>query len=312
MSRQRKKKGRPVSGWLVLDKPLEMGSTQAVSKIKWLFGAQKAGHAGTLDPLASGLLPIALGEATKTVPYVVDGAKAYRFTVSWGVQTTTDDGEGEVLERSDKRPARAEIEALLPRYTGAIEQTPPQFSAIKIDGERAHAIARQGEAADIAPRTVHIDALSITAHDGETTTFEVECGKGTYVRALARDMGRDLGCFGHISALRRTLVEPFEEDDAITLPELEAAASSAGDDPAARQAALDAVLLDTGEAMDGFPRIELSDDQARRVRLGNPAIVRGRDAPVAEDEACAFHGGKLIAIGEIAKGQFEPRRVLKA
>lgn len=311
MPRQRVKKGRPISGWLVLDKPLELGSTQAVSRLKWLFGAQKAGHAGTLDPLATGLLPIALGEATKTVPYVMDGTKAYRFMVRWGVQTTTDDAEGETMNTSDKRPARADIEALLPRYTGIIHQTPPQFSAVKIDGERAYALARQGKDAAIAEREVEIDALSIAAHEDGTTTFEVDCGKGTYVRALARDMGRDLGCFGHVGALRRTMVEPFDEDDAVTLAELEAAAEAAGEDEQARHAALDALLLDTGEAMDGFPRVDLSDDQAQRIRLGNPAIVRGRDAPVAEDEACAFHKNRLLAIGEIAQGAFQPKRVLK-
>ncbi|WP_306117362.1 MULTISPECIES: tRNA pseudouridine(55) synthase TruB [unclassified Roseitalea] len=312
MSRQRKKKGRPVSGWLVLDKPLGLGSTQAVSKVKWLFGAQKAGHAGTLDPLATGILPIALGEATKTVPYVMDGTKIYRFTVCWGRQTTTDDAEGETVETADARPERAAIEALLPRYTGVISQRPPQFSAIKIGGERAHALARQGEAAQIAAREIEIDRLDILAHDGATTEFEVECGKGTYVRALARDMGRDLGCFGHVCALRRTVVDPFEEADAVTLAALERAAGDAGEDRQAQHAALDAMLLKPGDAMAGFPRVELSDDQARRIRLGNDAIIRGRDAPLAEDEACAFHKGRLLAIGEIAHGCFKPRRVLKA
>lgn len=311
MARQRTKKGRPVSGWLVLDKPLELGSTKAISKVKWLFGAQKAGHAGTLDPLATGILPIALGEATKTVPYVMDGTKAYRFTVSWGAQTTTDDLEGEATEMSDMRPDRAAIEALLPRFTGTISQTPPQFSAVKVDGKRAYALARQGEAAAVTARDVEIDALTIIAHDGNTTIFKVECGKGTYVRSLARDMGRELGCFGHVSALRRTFVEPFDEADAVTLSELEAAVEAAGDDEAARHGALDAFLLDTGEAMDGFPRVDLGDEQAHRIRLGNPAILRGRDAPVAEEEACAFHRGRLVAIGEIAQGAFRPRRVFR-
>ena len=311
MPRQRKKKGRPVSGWLVLDKPAELGSTQAVSKVKWLYGAQKAGHAGTLDPLATGILPIALGEATKTVPYVMEGTKVYRFTVSWGAQTSTDDLEGEVIARSGARPGREAVEALLPAYVGVIEQTPPQYSAIKVDGERAYALARQGESAAIAPRAVEIDTLAIAAHHGDTTVFDIECGKGTYVRALARDMGRDLGCFGHVAALRRTMVEPFGDKDAVTLAALDAAAGAAGGDAEARHAALDAFLLDTGEAMDGFPRIDLGDEQAARIRLGNPALIRGRDAPVAEQDACAFHRNRLVAIGEIAQGAFRPRRVFK-
>lgn len=315
MARQRQKKGRPVSGWLVLDKPLELGSTQAVSKVRWMFGAQKAGHAGTLDPLATGILPIALGEATKTVPYVVDGTKAYRFTIAWGTRTTTDDLEGEVIATSEVRPSRDDVETLLPDFTGTVSQVPPQFSAIKIDGERAYDIARGGEAAEIPARDVEIDSITIISHDDETTEIEIECGKGTYVRSLARDMGERLGCHGHISALRRTVVDPFDEQDAITLDELEAIlADHPGDDDAAkdaRWAALDDLLLDPGEAMAGYPQVILSDEQATRIRLGNPVMLRGRDAPVAEPEACAFSQGKLIAIGEIGKGQFQPKRVLK-
>lgn len=315
MARQRQKKGRPVSGWLVIDKPLEMGSTQVVSKIKWLFGAQKVGHAGTLDPLATGVLPIALGEATKTVPYVMEGTKVYRFTAQWGARTTTDDLEGEVMVSSKKRPSRHCVEELLPRFTGVIKQMPPQFSAVKIDGERAYDLARAGETVLIESREIEIDSITIVDHDDETTTFEVECGKGTYVRSLARDMGNMLGCNGHVSKLRRTVVDPFDESDAITIASLEAiAANHPGDDDAAkaaRFAALDALLLGAGEAMDGFPSVDMSDEQASRIRLGNPAMLLGRDAPIAEPEACAFHHGQLLAIGEIARGQFHPKRVLK-
>ena len=224
MARRGKKKGRPVSGWVVLDKPVGMGSTEAVSKVKWLFQAEKAGHAGTLDPLASGMLPIALGEATKTVPYVQDGAKVYRFTVAWGEERSTDDLEGPVTKSSDLRPGEAEIRALLPKYTGVIMQTPPQFSAIKIAGERAYDLAREGATVDIPEREVEIgrfDLVEMTP-DGNTV-FEIECGKGTYVRSLARDMGRDLGCFGHISELRRIEVDPFTAEDFVTIAELEAA-----------------------------------------------------------------------------------------
>ena len=325
MARQRKKKGRPVSGWLVLDKPLGMGSTDAVSKIKWLFKAEKAGHAGTLDPLASGILPIALGEATKTVPYVMDGAKVYRFAVEWGSETATDDAEGEVLKTSDTRPSRDEIEAILGNYTGTIQQKPPAYSAIKIGGERAYDLAREGEAVDIPAREVQIESLEIVSHDDGRTAFEVDCGKGTYVRSLARDMGRDLGCYGHVVELRRTVVEPFDEEDAVTLEELEKAVAEAEapfkseDDAetdqaerfAARFAAIDPLLLDTGEAMDGYPQIAVTGDQANRIRLGNPVILRGRDAPLPTEDACAFEHGRLLAIGEIAQGEFRPRRVFK-
>lgn len=306
MSRRGKKKGRPVSGWVVLDKPVGMGSTEAVSKVKWLFQADKAGHAGTLDPLASGMLPIALGEATKTVPYVQDGAKVYRFTVAWGEERSTDDLEGPVTKTSDKRPTGAEIEALLPKYTGVIMQTPPQFSAIKIAGERAYDLAREGETVEIPPREVEIGSLSVVETAADRTTFEIECGKGTYVRSLARDMGRDLDCYGHVADLRRTEVDPFTVEDFITVAELEAA-RGAGDDPDFD--ALDALLVDTGAALESLPQVTVTDDAAARIRLGNPVIVRGRDAPVEAAEACATARGRLVAIGAIEAGMFKPKRV---
>ncbi len=315
MARRGKKKGRPISGWLVLDKPVGMGSTEAVSKVKWLFQAEKAGHAGTLDPLASGMLPIALGEATKTVPYVMDGAKVYRFTVAWGEERTTDDLEGPATKSSDKRPTEAEIRALLPKYTGVIEQIPPQFSAVKIDGERAYDLARSGEAVAIPPREVEIGRLDIVAMEGgERTVFEVECGKGTYVRSLARDMGRDLGCYGHIAELRRSEVEPFTPEDLVTIAELEAAAEQgrpATDAEDARRSfdVLDGLVVDTGAALDCLPQVSVSDDAAAKIRLGNPVIIRGRDAPVEADEACATARGKLVAIGAIEAGMFKPKRV---
>jgi tRNA pseudouridine55 synthase len=323
MARHRKKKGRPVSGWMVLDKPLGMGSTEAVSKIKWLFGAEKAGHAGTLDPLASGMLPIALGEATKTVPYVQDGAKVYRFTVSWGEERSTDDLEGEVTQSSAARPDEQAIRRLLPKYTGVIMQTPPQFSAIKIAGERAYDLAREGEAVEIPAREVEIGRFDLVEMRGaDATVFEIECGKGTYVRSLARDMGRDLGCYGHISELRRTEVDPFTADDLVTMAEIEEAIASVpleateeGEAPQAPRPgpeqwkALDALLMDTGSALDCLPQVVVNDDTAARLRLGNPVIVRGRDAPVQADEACAFARGRLVAIGAIEAGMFKPKRV---
>ncbi|TIX22266.1 tRNA pseudouridine(55) synthase TruB, partial [Mesorhizobium sp.] len=310
MARRGKKKGRPISGWLILDKPVGMGSTEAVSKIKWLFQAEKAGHAGTLDPLASGMLPIALGEATKTVPYVQDGAKIYRFTVAWGQERSTDDLEGPVTKESDQRPSEAEVKVLLPKYTGVIMQTPPQFSAIKIAGERAYDLARDGATVDIPPREVEIGRLDVVEHGADHTIFEVECGKGTYVRSLARDMGRDIGCFGHISELRRVEVDPFTPEDFVTIAELEAARFGVQDKPDVTDAAntteaadttelaeaveapidfdaIDALLVDTSAALDCLPQIAISDDAATKIRLGNPVIIRGRDAPVEAEEACA-------------------------
>ena len=308
MSKPRKPKGRPISGWLILDKPVDFGSTEAVSKIKWLFKAQKAGHAGTLDPLASGMLPIALGDATKTVPYVMDGRKIYEFTVTWGEERATDDLEGDVTESSDKRPSEADIRALLPQYTGVINQIPPQFSAIKIAGERAYDLARDGETVDLPSREVEIFRLTLLACPDENTAhFEVECGKGTYVRALARDFGRDLGCYGYISNLRRSFVAPFPEEAMVPLADLVALEKI--EDMDERLAALDALLIDTSEALSALPHLAITDDQAHRLKMGNPILVRGRDAPIAESEAYATARGKLIAIGEIGEGEFRPKRV---
>lgn len=311
MARRGKKKGRPVNGWLILDKPAGMGSTEAVSKVKWLFKADKAGHAGTLDPLASGMLPIALGDATKTVPFVMDGAKVYRFTVAWGEERSTDDLEGPVVESSDRRPGEEEVRGLLPRYTGIIMQTPPQFSAIKINGERAYDLARDGETVEIAAREIEIGRLDLLEFTPDRAVFEVECGKGTYVRSLARDMGRDLGCFGHIAELRRTEVYPFTPEQMVDLPPLEEAAEAAhaeeGD-----FARLDDALLDVATALEGLPEIAVNDDAAARIRLGNPVIVRGRDAPVEAPEAWASARGRLVALGVVEAGMFKPKRVFAA
>ena len=307
MSKPRKPKGRPISGWLILDKPEEFGSTEAVNKIKWLFKAQKAGHAGTLDPLASGMLPIALGDATKTVPYVMDGRKIYEFTVAWGEERTTDDMEGEATKVSANRPTEEAIRAILPNYTGVINQIPPMFSAIKIAGERAYDLAREGEVFEIASREVEIHRLTLLGVEKDSAHFEVECGKGTYVRSLARDFGRDLGCFGHIASLRRSFVAPFAEDRMVPLADLVALEKIENDEE--RFAALDSYLMDTGEALSALPHLAVSDDQAHRLKMGNPIILRGRDAPVAEPEAYATAKGKLVAIGEIAEGEFRPKRV---
>jgi tRNA pseudouridine55 synthase len=316
MNQRRKRPTRSVSGWLIFDKPHGMGSTDAVSLIKRLYRADKAGHAGTLDPLATGILPIALCEATKTVPYLMDEHKTYVFTVAWGDERTTDDLEGEVTKRSDKRPLREEVEAVLPRFTGIIQQTPPQFSAVKINGERAYDIARDGERVEIASREVEILHLTIIdMPDANHTVFEVECGKGTYVRALARDMGRLLGCYGHISSLRRTSVKPFNEEHSVTQAELQGAslhAVNAADELGPdRFAVLDALLQKPEAALVSLPHIALGEDAAQRIRMGNPAIIRGRDAPFDTAYAYVTAKGKLLAIGEVRFGEFHPSRVFK-
>ncbi len=303
MSRQRKKKGRPISGWVILDKPVGIGSTQCVSKIKWLYQAAKAGHAGTLDPLASGMLPLALGEATRTVPYIMDGQKTYQFEVTWGVETNTDDLEGEAVQTSDQRPTKDEVLTVLPNYLGEIDQVPPKFSAIKIDGERAYKLARDGEEVEIASRKVEIETLQLLEMNEDKARFETTCGKGTYVRALARDMGRELGCFGHISSLRRTAVGPFLEEDLVPLEKL---TELEGD-----LDGLDAELFTTGTALDDILEVPVTKEQVHRLRLGNSIVLRGRDAIAQADEAFASSGDELIAIGQIDRGQFKPKRVFQ-
>lgn len=301
----RRKKGNLINGWIVLDKRAGMTSTQAVGAVRRVYNAQKAGHAGTLDPLATGILPIALGEATKTVSYAVDGDKAYRFTVRWGEETNTDDAEGSVAQSSDKRPTLADIEAILPRYIGVVMQTPPQFSAIKIDGNRAYDLARSGEQVALEPREVQIDALRLVdMPDEATAVFEAECGRGTYVRAIARDVGRDLGCFGHVIALRRTRVGPFHEDDSILLEELDAA-SRAQDGGAALAEALRSVEA----ALQGLAELQVSSSDGSRIARGQSILIRGRDAPIMAGEAYAMCRGRPLAIGILEQGEFRPVRV---
>jgi tRNA pseudouridine55 synthase len=299
----RRKKGKPVHGWLVLDKPMGLTSTQAVGAVKRLFEAQKAGHAGTLDPLATGILPIALGEATKTVPFAVDGEKAYRFTVRFGAETDTDDSDGSVVETSAARPSRAAIEAVLDDFTGEISQVPPRYSAIKVDGNRAYDLARSGEEVTLEPRTVVIEDLRLVdMPDAETAVFEAECGKGTYVRALARDMGRALGCLGHVIALRRTRVGPFDESNAVGLDALHAAAQEG-------EATLAAQLLPVEAALEALPDLGVGPGDAASLARGQSVLVRGRDAPVLSGAAWAHFKGRILALGELEKGAFRPTRV---
>lgn len=296
----KKRVKRDLSGWLVFSKPYDMSSTEAVGKLRWLYGAKKAGHAGTLDPLATGILPIAFGEATKTVPAVQDGTKIYHFDIVWGSATTTDDIEGEVIATSDVRPSREALEALLPRFTGLITQIPPAFSAIKIGGERAYDLARAGEKLDMPPREVEIDALDILEHGAERSRLSVTCSKGTYVRALARDMAEALGTKGHVGALHRAQVGSFTDADAITLDAVEAA----------DQAGRDALLLPVAAGLSDLPEIRLDARQAATIRLGNPVLLTGRDAPVALDDAWASLKGEAVALGYVEAGQFKPRRVI--
>lgn len=300
----RRKKGRAVNGWLVLDKPLGRTSTQALGAVKRMFDAQKAGHAGTLDPLATGVLPIAFGEATKTVSYAVDGEKAYRFTVTWGNERTTDDTEGEIVASSDTRPSVAEIEALLPQFTGEISQVPPQFSAIKVAGNRAYDLARDGEVVELQPRTVNINDLRLLGVvDGNSAIFEAECGKGTYVRAIARDLGRSLGCYGHVSELRRLAVGSFTEEEAVSMDELVAAHEEGGAE------ALESYLQPVESALEDLTELTLTPSDASELARGKTVLLRGRDAPVFTGGFFAMCKGQLIAIGDAEKGQLRPNRV---
>ena len=297
----------------MLDKIQGMTSTQAVGMGKRLFQARKTGHAGTLDPLATGILPMAFGEATKTVPYVVGGAKAYRFTVRWGEERDTDDAEGQVIQQSAERPAeRAILQAAQP-FVGEILQTPPQYSAIKIDGERAYDLARDGEHVELQARPVTIDRLTLTdMPDAHTSVFEAECGKGTYVRAIARDMGRMLGCFGHVIQLRRTRVGPFDEAQAVTVAQLHSAADNAmtpqGPDPDG-VAALRALLQPVEAALGDIPGLNINASDAARLKRGQSVLLLGRDAPVFTGPAYTLCRGQLIAIGEVGQGEFIPSRV---
>jgi tRNA pseudouridine55 synthase len=304
--RQFKREKRDVHGWVVLDKPVGMTSTHAVGIVKRLFTAKRAGHAGTLDPLASGCLPIALGEATKTVPFVMDGRKLYQFTVKWGEERDTDDAEGRVIEMSANRPSLDAIRAALPSYTGQIEQVPPRYSAIKIDGERAYDLARDGEIIALSARPVDIGRLDlIAAPDADHAVLEAECGKGTYVRSLARDIGRALGCFGHVCALRRVSVGPFSPETMIQLEQLEALCHRA----AAGEARLADAFMPVETALDDIPALAVSGPDAARLRRGQTVLLRGRDAPIVRGTVYVTASGQLVALAEVDRGEIVPKRV---
>ena len=297
---------RDVHGWVVLDKPVGMSSTYAVSVVKRLFQAKRAGHAGTLDPLASGLLPIALGEATKTVPFVMEGRKVYRFTVRWGEERDTDDAEGRITASSAERPSAEAIAALLPCFTGQITQVPPRYSAVKIAGERAYDLARDGEQVELAPRSVEIHRLDlIEMPDSDHTVLAAECGKGTYVRALARDMGRALGCLGHVVALRRTAVGPFAENVALGLESLQPLAQA---ETASETTGLP-TLLPVEAGLADVPSLRVSPADAGRLARGQAVLLRGRDAPLMEGWVWVSAYGTLVALAQVEKGELRPRRI---
>ncbi|MEE9455500.1 MAG: tRNA pseudouridine(55) synthase TruB [Paracoccaceae bacterium] len=296
----RRKKGRAVHGWLVVDKPLGITSSAVVNKAKWAFDAQKAGHAGTLDPAATGLLAIAFGEATKTVPYVTDALKAYQFTVRFGQATNTDDAEGKVVETSDKRPSADEVRAALPTFSGDIMQVPPQYSAVKVDGERAYKRARDGEEMELTARPLFVESLKlIEMPDVDHAVLEMTCGKGGYVRSIARDLGRQLGCFGHVVQLRRVWAGPFEVSDAIDFATL---------DKMAKDRALDAFLLPLKAGLHDLDELRCTPEGAAKLRNGNPGMVIASDVEYGA-ECWASLDGIPVAIGVYKGGELHPNRV---
>ncbi|UWR15100.1 tRNA pseudouridine(55) synthase TruB [Sulfitobacter sp. M368] len=296
----RKRKGRDISGWLVVDKPAGPTSTAVVNKVRWALDAKKAGHAGTLDPDATGVLAVALGEATKTVPYITDALKAYEFTVTLGAATNTDDAEGEVLKTSEIRPDDAAIKEALGRFIGDIEQVPPQFSAVKIDGERAYKRARDGEEMDLAARPLFVESLLlIDRPDPDHVTLEMVCGKGGYVRSIARDLGEALGCYGHVRELRRIWSGPFEAAKGMTIEQIE---------EMARTPELDDHLLPLEEGLCDLPEVKASAEGATRLRNGNPGMVIAHDVEYG-DECWASFEGKAVAVGRFKSGELHPSRV---
>ncbi|MBJ2150954.1 tRNA pseudouridine(55) synthase TruB [Paracoccus sp. IB05] len=293
------RKGRPVSGWVIVDKPAGIGSTDVVNKVKWAFQAQKAGHAGTLDPDATGVLAVALGEATKCVPVVADALKCYRFRVVFGAATATDDASGAVIATSLARPSDGEIEAALAAFRGEILQVPPQVSAVKVDGERAYDLAREGIEMDLAARPLWVDSLVLLGRpDADHADLEMVCGKGGYVRAIARDLGRALGCLGHVAWLRREWSGPFEAAEAVTMAQIE---------ELARQDGIDALLAPLELALADLPELKATAEGAVRLKNGNPGQVLGHID--YGDEAWASFDGKALALGRYMGGELHPSRV---
>lgn len=296
----RKRKGRDISGWLVVDKPAGITSTSVVNKVRWALDAKKAGHAGTLDPEATGVLAIALGEATKTVPYITDALKAYEFMVRFGMATNTDDAEGEVISTSDTRPTDADLKEALHAFVGDIEQVPPQFSAVKIDGERAYKRAREGEAMDLAARPLWVEELTLVDRpDPDHAVLSMVCGKGGYVRSIARDLGQVLGCCGHVVWLRRTWSGPFDVQDGLSLDTIEAMA---------RTPELDQHILPISVGLSDLPELTCSMDSAARLRNGNPAMVVASGVEYGTECWVSFDG-EPVAVGRYKSGEVHPSRV---
>ena len=296
----RKRRGRDISGWLVVDKPAGLTSTAVVNKVRWAFDAKKAGHAGTLDPEATGVLAVALGEATKTIPYITDALKAYKFTVRFGQSTNTDDGEGEVIAQSDARPTDDEITEGLSRFIGEIEQVPPQFSAVKIDGQRAYKLAREGEEMDLAARPLWVEELLLTDRpDKDHAVLEMTCGKGGYVRSIARDLGQVLGCYGHVVKLRRVWSGPFDVENSMTLEQL---------DTLARAPELDAHVRPLEVGLVDLPELRCTPEGAARLRNGNPGMVLAASVDYGDD-CWASLEGRAIAVGTYKAGEVHPSRV---
>jgi tRNA pseudouridine55 synthase len=296
----RSRKGREVSGWLLIDKPAGITSSAVVNKVRWAFEAKKAGHAGTLDPDATGMLPIALGEATKTISYLGEALKGYDFTVRWGAATTTDDAEGAVIATSDLRPSAEQIRAALPQFRGDIRQVPPQFSAVKVDGERAYDIARGGETMELAARDLHVDALELVGMpDADHADLHFVCGSGGYVRSIARDLGQVLGCLGHVLRLRRTWVGPFDIEAAVTLDRIEALA---------RTPEIDALLHPIALALGDLPEMRATDAGAVRLKNGNPGQVLPGQAEYGDLVWVSF-GGQPLAVGRLRGAEVHPERV---
>src|SRR6056297_2727475 len=297
----RTRKGRDISGWLMVDKPAGVTSTAVVNKVRWAFEAKKAGHAGTLDPDATGLLPVALGEATKTIAYLGDALKAYEFTVKWGAQTTTDDAEGKVIETSGTRPSEAGITAALPQFIGDIQQVPPQYSAVKVDGNRAYDIARGGETMELAARDLYVDELTLlSCPDADHAVFRLVCSAGGYVRAIARDLGRALGCFGHVVTLRRTWSGPFDAEDGIGMDTIEALARTPG---------LDAHLRPVEDGLADLPMVTATPEGAARLRNGNPGMVIASGVEYGAECWAAQPDGRALAVGRFRAGALHPSRV---
>jgi tRNA pseudouridine55 synthase len=292
----RKRRGDPVHGWINLDKPIGLTSARAVARVKRITNAAKVGHGGTLDPLATGILPIALGEATKTTSFVMTGSKIYQFRVEFGESRDTDDSEGAVVETSDIRPDEEQIRAILIEFTGEISQMPPDYSALKVAGKRAYALARAGEKPDLQARNIQIDRLELLESGSDWAEFEVECGKGTYVRALGRDMAVRLGTFGHISRLRRTKCGPFSQNSAISLEKL---------DEFGHSARLAEAILPIETALDDIPALPLKEESIHRLQSGQTVQVSG----TGEGMVYVTAGGRIVALAERSHDQVRPVRV---